>query len=227
MQTTDCEKCRLLFNDALQDELSPELQGYFVAHLNECKECASQYEDFKQLSYIIADTPPVPVPNDIGFNFSVVTSQGKKTQKQKTAMQWLSIAAVFLVFVGSYALYDNKNIDNQDEMSLYIKEDSAAFYDDSYGIAECPSRSEARGNDCAAFDEALSDPAFLTEIENADLGFGYELLQCNQEEDGTTTFVIYFYEDESYTIKTPEQSYDVLSLPNVRSFHWKKNELLL
>lgn len=224
MQTLHCEKCRLLFTDALEGELSPEMQGYFVAHLEECKECALLYEDFKKLSSVITDTPPVTVPLDLRLNINEITNLGKKSQKQKKVKQWLSVAAVFLVFVSSYAIYDQQNFGEHEKQFTALKEDAATMYEDSYDAAECPPRSETRGIDRELFEEALSDPAFLAEIESANLGFGYELLESNQEEDGSTIFVIYFYEDDSYTLKTPEESIDVLSSPNVRSFHWKKNE---
>jgi hypothetical protein len=225
MQTLHCEKCRLLFNDALQGELSPELQESFVAHLAECKECAFLYEDFKKLSCIIADTPIAPIPDNFQLDIHAVTISNKRVKSQKATKQWLSIAAVFLIFVSTYVVLENNDLSNTKEENLpYVEEDFTAMDEDSFGAVECPQRSELKGLSCELFEEALSDLEFVTEIENANLGFGYELLQYNQDEDGSTTFVIYFYEDESRTVKTTEPSLDVLSLSNVRSFHWKKSE---
>ena len=231
MQTIHCEKCQLLFNDALQGELSTEMQEFFAAHLKECRECSSLYEDYKKLSFIISQTPPISLPSDFRIDLNKACAAKKKFQRQKTTRQWLSIAAVFLVFIGSYAVYERQDFENQDNMLTYTKEEGAAteneiesLNDASYGVAECPPRSESRGFYCEPFEDALSDPVFFAEIQGADLGFGYELLECNQEEDGSTTFVIYFYEDELYTAPSTDQMSDLLSLSNVRSFHWKKTE---
>lgn len=225
MQTLNCEKCILLFTDALQGELPPSSKDFFDAHISECEQCFCLYEDFKKLSDIIENTPAAHIPSDFRFNTSKIAKKGKQVKKLKTKKRWLSVAAVFLFFLSSYIVSENKNVNlKEDYGTMRIEQDSLSFYDNSSAVEECQQRSGRGELYPEVFEEALLEDAFAEEIDRADAGFGYELLEYKQEEDGSVIFVIYFYQDETRTLKTSEESLDFLSLENVRSFHWKKSE---
>ncbi len=72
--------------------------------------------------------------------------------------------------------------------------------------------------------QALTDPAFLAQVQEADQGYGYELVEYIQEGDGRFTFVLYFYEDDRRIVDRGEGGADWLASPNVRSFDWIKSE---
>lgn len=224
MQTLNCEKFKLLYTDALQDELTSDLKESFNVHLAECEECASLYKDLEKLSDIMRITPVALIPESFHFNVAAITTVGKRRKKRTAGKQWLSVAAVFFVFLGSYIMLDGENLKAKEYGLTNIEQDATPASDELMDVAGCQQRYGNEGLYSEDFEEALLEPSFVSEIEHADLGFGYELLQYNQEEDGNVTFVIYFYEDETRTLKVPEQSIDFLSLSNVRSFHWKKIE---
>lgn len=225
MQTLHCEKFKLLFTDALEDELTSASRESFSVHLKECEECSSSYKDFEKLSDIIRNTPVAHIPEGYHFNASAIAAVGKRTKRRRSNKQWLSVAAVFLVFLGSYIMMGDLGLNSPKEQgSMNVAQDLDTLSDGSLDVAECQQRTGVEELYLEAFQEALSEPTFAEEIERSDLGFGYELLQYDQEKDGSVTFVIYFYEDETRTLKVSEEPIDFLSLSNVRSFHWKKIE---
>lgn len=229
MQTLDCEKCILLFTDALQDELSASSREFFNAHRAECEKCIGLYDDFQNLSDIIKHTPVAHIPEDFRFNIPSAMIADKRNEKRKITRQWFSVAAIFLVFLSSYIVLENGNFDQKEENeSIRMNQNTDFVYDQPTNVTEdtvgSEQRSAFRESSPEVFEEALLERTFAQAIDLADIGFGYELLEYIQEEGGNVTFVIYFYEDETRTLKTLDESLDFLSLSNVRSFYWEKNE---
>lgn len=231
MQNFNCETCQSLFTDALQDELSSTLKSSFVVHLEECSECASLFSDFKKLSEMMENEPVPSLSPDFKFDIHKIKMSAKQVERRRNMKQWASMAAVFIVFFSIYTTFENKEEAIQEDRSLsYNQEDATDMYADSLGaektqeICGMENLNPEENLSLEVFQEALLSPSFASEVEAANLGFGYELLQYTQEEDGSFTFVIYFYEDQTYHLVIEEPFLNNLLLPNVRSFHWKKNE---
>lgn len=246
MQTIQCEKCISLLQDYFDMELTPERQDAVRTHLDGCENCSAFYHDFEQLSMLMRQTPAVHFPKALAVDVKSIIKVAEKQKYRRRVRQWASVAAVFVVCVGSlfalngeiYNIFDGGNpelsspglasspevqdsmekdtgfSDRSEDCSLkFAREDETRL---EYGIA-------AAGFEL--FNQAMADPAFALEVNSADLGFGYKVMESIQEEDESTTFVIYFYEDEACAVKSLESTADYLLLSNVRSFNWAKSAL--
>ncbi len=246
MQTIHCENCIALFTDYLDGNLTEELREAVRAHLNGCKDCSDHYDAFVKVSALMAEIPSMETPKALSLDIKSIMKTGEKRKAKKRARQWMSVAAVFVVCAGSLLAFNGETEDSIKDKSLMTAgvEDPSVMDAD---VNETQEEETLRSQDVVRaegiaddelqyqyglgekrfelFDMAMEDANFAAEVEDMDLGYGYEVLDYFQEEDGSTTFVLYFYEDETHTVKTLENSADYLLLSNVRSFNWLKSEL--
>lgn len=245
MQTIYCENCIALFTDYLDGNLTEDMHEAVLAHLNGCKDCSDLYDAFVSMSVLMGEVPAVEIPKTISLDIKSIMKTGEKRKAKKRARQWMSVAAVFVVCAGSLLAFNGETKDNLKDKKLMTAgvEDTSvmdADVDDSQEEETLNSeeaiRAEGIVNDelqyqygsgekrFELFDLAMEDEIFAAKVEDMDLGYGYEVMDYVQEEDGSTTFVLYFYEDETHTVNTLENSADYLLLSNVRSFNWLKSE---
>lgn len=246
MQIIDCEKCISLLQDYFDRELTPDMQDAVRIHLAGCENCSDFYGDFEQLSMLMRQTSAADLPKALALDVKSIIKAAEKRTNKRRVRQWTSIAAVFVVCVGSFFALNGelKNFFNGENSEISpagltsVAEDQGSIENDA-GLRD-------RSEDCdlksaeedeiqpeygvaatrfELFDQALADPIFAADVNSLDLGYGYEVIESYQEEDGSTTFVIYFYEDETYAVKSLESTADYLLLSNVRSFNWAKSEL--
>ncbi len=233
MLNKECQNCISLFQDHLDGTLDPALQDVLRAHLEVCGECRDLLREYEQIDIMLRQTPPVTGSHASMPDVSKVIATAQKRSRVRKR-QWASAAAVLLVFVSSAMLMDESFAPPETmEYGISSMEDQAAGAaagDLSQDAAEETQekmclRYQADGDAADPFVEAQQDPDFAVLLAENDLGYGYELIDFTEEEDGSLTFVIYFYEDAQRTVNIGETDDEKLSYSNVRSLNWKESEL--
>lgn len=251
MNQIECQNCTSMFQDLLEGTLEVSREEFLKQHLEGCSACRDLLREFEQITDALrlasSDIPAiVPLPDLSGI------TETAARQRKARHRQWISVAAVVAVFAGSSLLMDSGLFRPEvaEDTLQSVQESSEADSEGASGYGgggsvTAPQEEEAVAKGGAleyrdlesidslacessldpSLERALTDPDFSAEVEKADPGFGYELLECIQEEDGSLTFVLYFYEDDRRLIEYDEGGEGWLSSPNVRSFHWKESAL--
>ena len=252
MLNNDCQNFIPMFQDYLDGTLDPAEKAELLKHLDVCDDCCVLFRELEQLSALLRAAPEVSVPpSTIPDAVGAMAAAARRNRTKRN--QWVSVAAVLMVFAGS-ALAMNGDLigsekakdrdlpnmeslaDIQEEEVEYGAISTMDLPPDAAGGGAMPdsekadTQQELRYSSCTAdegldsFEEALLDPGFNKLLAENDLGYGYELIECVREEDGSLSFVIYFYEDARQAIEYNEEDAGWLSYSNVRSLNWKENE---
>ncbi|HPF18769.1 MAG: zf-HC2 domain-containing protein [Bacillota bacterium] len=252
MLNQDCQNYTSMFQDYRDGTLNPALQEALTQHLRSCSKCRELLREFEQITDLLRAEPEVDVPTAVIPDVTEIIASARNRNRSKHR-QWVSVAAVLLVFAGSALVMNQGGIDTQQAKDEHLSHTSgikeAEGEEPDYGassVGELPPEQQSDGDgytdtqetvdalryvECEtekgpdAFDRALQDPIFNDWLTENDLGYGYELVECIPEEDGSATFVIYFYEDERRTLRYDASDPGWLSYSNVRSFNWSENEL--
>lgn len=251
MLNKECQNCISMLQDYLDGTLDPVMQEHLHAHLESCDECRDLLREYRQIEYLLRTEPAVSVPASSMPDTSKIIAAAERRAGAKRR-QWVGTAAALLVFASSALLMNEsfappetaKDGDLSSVESIVSPEEEALEYgvssmaDQAAGSAaeDMPEelavesqeklclRYQPADSETDPFIEAQRDPDFAALLAANDLGYGYELIDFTEEEDGSLTFVIYFYEDAQRTVDTGVTDDQWPSCSNVRSLNWKESE---
>lgn len=148
-----------------------------------------------------ARKPTAPSLSDGDMKRIVCTAQSRK----RSSYQKRAGACVAALVIGFVALSYNEPIQQ-------------ATMKNTADNIQCGARLDSYFDPFAA---AMSDEEFADLISAADLGYGYEVVEIIEEEDGSFTFVLYFYTDSDSVSNLNALRTAESDPQNLRSFHWK------
>ncbi|MFA7502136.1 MAG: hypothetical protein WCY55_03625 [Anaerovoracaceae bacterium] len=185
-------------------------------HSNNQIETASELEQIDRVMRSLS-APAAPELTDRYVEHIWASAHQRKRASQRK--RFGAAAAVLIIAFSSMlsneALFVQKSLEKSLEKSLDITDIS----DSVYCLESLPN----------PFVRALQNPDFYNDIMAADRGYGYNLIEQIAEDDGSYTFVVYFYpNDEPSALECAPTGDDCGSSEPlsqyVRSFTWIESE---